>query len=108
MQKINVREYRRGNHNWTIQRNWLQGTQDEEKQNKNTTQYCWTPPHPKSYASLFKKPKVAYCLLIMYPFKVIPETRRAHSIRYLRIYYYHSVDTSAGELLVPYGIVCPD
>ena len=66
---INVREYRRGNQKWTIQRNWqyrvhkkqaenkrqripkgklkmdnpeklaTQGTQDEEKQNKNTTQY---------------------------------------------------------------------
>jgi hypothetical protein len=39
---INVREYRRGNHNSTIQRNWQQ---DEEKQSKNTTQYtvCWMP-----------------------------------------------------------------
>ena len=34
--QINVREYRRGNQKWTIQRNWQQ---DEEKQNKNTTQY---------------------------------------------------------------------
>ena len=43
---INVREYRKGNQKWTIQRNWqhkvhktkklsTQGTQDEEKQNKN-------------------------------------------------------------------------
>jgi hypothetical protein len=29
------REYRRGNKNWTIQRNWQQ---DKDKQNKNTTQ----------------------------------------------------------------------
>ena len=36
---INVREYRRGNKKRTIQRNWQTGTQDEEKQNKNTTQY---------------------------------------------------------------------
>jgi len=31
------------NHKWTIQRNWQQ---DEDKQNKNTTQHnmWWTPP----------------------------------------------------------------
>jgi hypothetical protein len=34
--KINVREYRRGNQKKTIQINWQQ---DEQKQNKNTTQY---------------------------------------------------------------------
>ena len=34
--KINVREYRNANDKWTIQRTWQQ---DEEKQNKNTTQY---------------------------------------------------------------------
>jgi len=41
LQTINVREYRRGNQKWTIQKNWQHnyGTQDEEKQNKNTTQY---------------------------------------------------------------------
>jgi hypothetical protein len=33
---MNVRKYRRGNQKWTIQRNWQQ---DEEKQNKNTAQY---------------------------------------------------------------------
>ena len=32
--------------------------------------------------------------------KVIPETRRLHWIWYLRFYYYHWVDTSAGGLLV--------
>jgi len=35
MHEVNVREYRRGNQKWTIQRNWQQG---EEKQSKNTTQ----------------------------------------------------------------------
>jgi hypothetical protein len=38
--------------------------------------------------------------------KIIPETRRAHKIWYLRFYYYHWVDTSAGGLLVPEGIIC--
>ena len=33
---INVREYRRGNNKLTIQRNWQQ---DEDKQNKNTTNH---------------------------------------------------------------------
>ena len=33
---VSVREYRRGNETWTIQRNWQQ---DEQKQSKNTTQY---------------------------------------------------------------------
>ena len=32
----NARDNRRGNKKWTIQRNWQQ---DEDKQNKNTTQY---------------------------------------------------------------------
>ena len=36
---MNVREFRRGNQKWTTQINWQQGTQDEEKENKNTTQY---------------------------------------------------------------------
>jgi hypothetical protein len=34
--KKNVREHRRGNQKWKIQRNWQQ---DEENQNKNKTQY---------------------------------------------------------------------
>jgi hypothetical protein len=34
--EINVREYRRSNQKWTIQRNCQQ---NEEKQNKNKTQY---------------------------------------------------------------------
>ena len=37
--------------------------------------------------------------------KVIPETRRAHYIRYLRFYCYHWVDTFACGLLVPEGII---
>jgi len=38
--KINGREYRRGNQKWTILRKLQQlGTQDENKQNKNTAQY---------------------------------------------------------------------
>ena len=37
---INVRDYRRGNTKWTIQKKLAtEGTQDEEKQSKNTTQY---------------------------------------------------------------------
>jgi len=38
--KMNFRENRRGNQKWTIQRNWqpmVHKTQDEGKQNKNTT-----------------------------------------------------------------------
>jgi hypothetical protein len=31
--------------------------------------------------------------------KIIPETRRAHKIRYLRFYYYHWADASAGNTL---------
>ena len=41
--QINIRENRRGNQQWTIQRNWqhwVQMTPDEDKQNKKyTTQY---------------------------------------------------------------------
>ena len=36
---INIAEYRRGNQKWTIQRPVKHGTQDEDKQNKDTTQY---------------------------------------------------------------------
>jgi hypothetical protein len=41
--RINVRETRRGNQQWTIQRNWqhwVHKTQDEDKQIKNTTQHA--------------------------------------------------------------------
>ena len=40
--QINARETRRGNQEWTIQRNWQHWghqTQNENKQSKNTTQY---------------------------------------------------------------------
>jgi len=37
----------------------------------------------------------------------VSEMRRVHSIWYLRFYYYHWVDTSAGGLLVPEGIIRP-
>jgi phosphoenolpyruvate carboxylase len=37
IKKKNVREYRRGNQTWTIQRNWQQ---DEEKQNKKHNIIC--------------------------------------------------------------------
>jgi hypothetical protein len=39
--QINDRENRRGNQEWTTQRNyqhWVHKTQDEDKQTKNTTQ----------------------------------------------------------------------
>jgi hypothetical protein len=40
LSEINVREYRRNNKKWTIQKNLQHSvTQDEEKQNKNTAQY---------------------------------------------------------------------
>jgi len=41
MDNINVRESRRCNQEWTIQRrcqHWVHKTQDENKQDKNTTQ----------------------------------------------------------------------
>jgi len=34
--------------------------------------------------------------LSAYMKKIIPETRHTHYIRYLRLYYYHWVDISAG------------
>jgi len=41
--KINVREFRRGNQKWTIQRSWLHRVY-KTKKNKNTTHYtCLTP-----------------------------------------------------------------
>ena len=46
--RINVRENRRGNQEWTTQRNWQyweQKTQDKVKQNKNTTQYIVCTGH---------------------------------------------------------------
>jgi hypothetical protein len=36
---INVREYRRGNKKWTIQRKWQHRVQKRKTNNKNTTQY---------------------------------------------------------------------
>jgi hypothetical protein len=40
--------------------------------------------------------------------KAIPETRRAHKIKYLRFSYYHWVDSSAGGLLVHEAIISND
>jgi hypothetical protein len=37
--------------------------------------------------------------------KVVQETRRDHQILYFCLYYYHWVDTSAGGLLFPEGII---
>jgi hypothetical protein len=46
------------------------------------------------------------CLYDMFCEKVIPETCLAHP-RYLPLYHYHSVETSAGGLLFPKGIISP-
>ena len=42
--RINVREYRRGNLKWTIQRNWQHHWVHSTKKNKRKTQHnmCWT------------------------------------------------------------------
>ena len=42
-----------------------------------------------------------------YTMKVIPEMHSAHCIVYLHMYYYIWVDTCAGGLLVPEGIIRP-
>ena len=41
---INVRDYRKGNQKWAIQRNWQHRVHNMEK-NKTNTQHnmCWTP-----------------------------------------------------------------
>jgi hypothetical protein len=46
-------------------------------------------------------------ILSVYLMTVIPETRHVDLIWYLRFYYYHWVDISAGGLLVPEGIIRP-
>ena len=57
---INVREYRRGNQKWTIQRNWqhcVHNTQDEyKKKQKNTTR------KQKNKNKQTKKPRTFYVL----------------------------------------------
>ena len=59
----------------------------------------------------FIAPKIVFVFPIFriwaYPIKAIPETRRAHKIKYLRFSYYHWVDSSAGGLLVPEAIISP-
>jgi hypothetical protein len=40
--------------------------------------------------------------------RVIPEKCRAHSISYIRFYYYHMVDILAVELVVPDCIIRPE
>jgi len=39
--------------------------------------------------------------------KIIPEMRRVRWGWYLRFYYYHWIDTSAGGSLIPEGIIHP-
>jgi hypothetical protein len=48
--KINdVKEYRRGNQNLTIQRNWQHRVHKAKKnKNKNTPYMCWTPLHKQT------------------------------------------------------------
>jgi hypothetical protein len=44
--KINVREFRRGNQKWIIQRYWqhrVHNKQDEENKTKTQPNKCWTP-----------------------------------------------------------------
>jgi hypothetical protein len=47
--KINIREHRRCNQKWNIQRNWQQ---DGEKQTKNTTQCVLYIRHELSYKQM--------------------------------------------------------
>ena len=50
--RINVREYRRGNQEWTIQRNWqhwVHKTQDEDNQNKNHNALCVRHHYPQTH-----------------------------------------------------------
>jgi hypothetical protein len=37
--------------------------------------------------------------------RVIPETHPVHEIKYLRFYYYHWINISAGRILVPGEII---
>ena len=48
--KKNVREYRRDNQKWTIQRNWQHRVHTTMK-NKTKTQHnmCWTPPYTNKH-----------------------------------------------------------
>jgi hypothetical protein len=52
-----------------------------------------------------KQMKIQKRVTRAYLMKIIPETRSVHYIRYLRFYYHHWVDTTAGELLVLKGII---
>ena len=48
MLEINIREYRRGNQQWTIQRNWqhwVHKTQDEDKHNAICVEHHYTQPN---------------------------------------------------------------
>ena len=65
------------------------------------TPFCFNAPNQ---LKLFGFPIIRMWAYMM---KVIRETRRAHSIWYLRFYFYSWVDTSAGRLLVPVDITCP-
>ena len=42
---MTVKEYRRGNQKWTIQRNWQHWVHKAKKKDKTKTQrhMCWTP-----------------------------------------------------------------
>ena len=54
--------------------------------------------HPEIYITLYK-------VIIIQPFSSILSCHT--KFIYLRLYYYHWVDTSAGGLLVPEGIILP-
>jgi len=45
-----VREYRRGNQNWTIQRNWQHMVpKTKKKKTKTQNNMCWTPPYANKH-----------------------------------------------------------
>ena len=53
--KVKIREHRRGNQKWTIQRNW-QHRVHNTKNNKTKTQHnvCWTPHYVNNTNNVFK------------------------------------------------------
>ena len=78
----NVREYRRGNQKWTIQRkyqHWVHKTQDEDKQNKNTF-FCVLPYFLSLYKYVYSKisinenrlliPIILLCFFLFCLFKI--------------------------------------
>ena len=79
IQYINVREYRRGNQKWTIQRNWQHRYARRRESKHNTTQFVTQVTQEKNRISVCQRPHLDLDLLSCAGYWPQHRLRRYHS-----------------------------